>query len=172
MDITGEKLFTETKMNDLQFNIYAKQYMDMVFRLAFSMVKSKADADDITQNVLLALYKSPKAFESDAHVKNWLVRVTVNECKKLWRSPWSRAEDFEEYSDSLVFEEKRYGDLYHAIMSLDKKYRLIIVLYYYENYSITDISALLGLPAGTVGTRLSRAREKLKMWLTEADTYE
>lgn len=172
MDITGEKLFTEIKMNDLQFNIYAEQYMDTVFRLAFSTVKSKADADDITQNVLLKLYESKKEFESDAHVKHWLIRVTVNECKKLWRSPWNRTEDFEEYSASLVFEEKRYNDLYHAIMSLDKKYRMIIVLYYYEGCSISDISALLGLPIGTVGTRLSRAREKLKNWLTEADIHE
>lgn len=159
-------------MNDLQFNIYAKQYMDTVFRLAFSMVKSKADADDITQTVLLKLYTATKQFESEAHVKNWLMRVTVNECKKLWRSPWGRTEDFEEYSASLVFEEKCCGDLYHAIMSLDRKYRSIIVLYYYESYSISDISALLGIPTGTVGTRLSRAREKLKKWLTEAEPYE
>ena len=159
-------------MNDLQFSVYAQQYMDMIFRLAFGTVKSRADADDITQNVLLRLYNSDKAFESDAHVRNWLVRVTVNECKKLWRSPWSRTEDFGEYSGSLVFDDSRSRELYYAIMSLDRKYRTVIVLYYYEGYAISEIAALLGLPTGTVGTRLSRAREKLKTWLTEADNCE
>lgn len=159
-------------MNTLQFNTYAKQYMDAVFRLAFSMTKSKADADDITQNVLLSLYKTEKAFESDAHLKNWLIRVTVNECKKLWRSPWQHTEDFEDYSDTLEFAGRKYSDLYYAIMSLDKKYRTVIVLYYYEGYSIAEISGLLGLPSGTVGTRLSRARDKLKGRLTEADYYD
>lgn len=56
--------------------------MDAVFRLAFSYLKSRADADDITQTVLLRFYETDKVFESDAHVKNWLLRVTVNECRK------------------------------------------------------------------------------------------
>lgn len=171
-DNIGEKLFTETKMNDFQFNFYAKKYMDMVFRLAFSMVKCRTDADDITQNVLLALYRCNKEFESDVHIKNWLVRVTLNECKKLWRSPKNRTDDFENYSASLSFSEERFGDLYHAIMSLDKKYRVVIVLYYYEGYSLSELSELLGLPQGTVGTRIKRAREKLKVWLTEDEKYE
>ena len=56
--------------------------MDAVFRLAFSYLKSRADADDITQTVLLRFYETAQVFESDAHVKNWLLRVTVNECRK------------------------------------------------------------------------------------------
>ena len=65
------------------FTSLAQKYMDTVFRLAFSYLKSRADADDVTQNVLLALYRTDKAFESEAHVKNWLIRVTINECKKF-----------------------------------------------------------------------------------------
>ena len=149
-----------------QFTSLAKTHMDMIFRLAFGYLKSKADADDVTQTVLLRLYKTDKAFESDAHVKHWLLRVTVNECKKLWRSPWNRTEDYDAYAETLTFEEPRYAGLFDAIMALDGKCRAVVVLHYYEGYSIAEISALLGVPAGTVGTRLSRAREKLKQYLT------
>ena len=150
-----------------QFTSLASTYMDMIFRLAFGYLKSRADADDVTQTVLLRLYRTGKAFESDAHVKHWLLRVTVNECKKLLRSPWRRTEDFEAYAETLSFEEPRYAGLFEAIMALDEKCRAVVVLHYYEGYSIAEISALLRVPAGTVGTRLKRAREKLRDYLSD-----
>lgn len=67
---------------DEQFTRYAEQHMDTVFRVAFSYMKSRADADDITQNVLIKLYHAEKKFEDDTHLKHWLIRVTINECKK------------------------------------------------------------------------------------------
>ena len=73
--------------SDEQFTRYAQRHMDTIFRVAFSYMKSRADADDITQNVLLKLYHSDKLFESDVHIKHWLIRVTINECKKTLGSP-------------------------------------------------------------------------------------
>ena len=57
--------------------------MDTIFRLAFHYTKSQAEADDITQEVLLKLYRTDKAFESDEHAKYWLIRVTINECNRI-----------------------------------------------------------------------------------------
>lgn len=151
-----------------QFEVLAKQYMDMIFRLAFSHLRSQSDADDVTQNVLFSLYKTNMDFENEAHIRHWLVRVTLNECRKHWRSPWSRYEDFTQYSETLRLEEAETGELFQAIMALDRKYRVLIVLYYYEGYSIAEIAGMLGIPQGTVGTRLARARKKLKQYLTEA----
>lgn len=68
----------------------AEKYMDTVFRVAYGWLKNPDDANDVTQDVLIELYKTDKAFESDAHLKNWLIRVTVNRCKMLFRSPWRR----------------------------------------------------------------------------------
>ena len=153
--------------NKEQFVQQARQYMDMIFRLAFSWLKSQADADDVTQTVLLRLYESDKEFDSDDHLKHWLIRVTVNECRKHWRSPWSRTEDYMDYAGSLVFEEPQYNDLFDAIMALDAKYRIVIYLYYYEGYSIEEIAGLLNQPRGTIGTRLKRASEKLKRYPSE-----
>ena len=150
-----------------EFARMAALHMDAVFRLAFSYLKNRADADDVTQTALLRLYETNKVFESDAHVKHWLLRVTINECKRRWRSSWSRTECLEDYVNELVFEERPYSDLFQAIMALDKKYRTVIVLYYYEGYALSEIATLLGIPQGTVGTRLRRARKQLKRYLLE-----
>ena len=69
-------------LNDKQFTRLAKLYMDTVFRLAFNYTKSRSEADDITQDVLIKLYHTDKAFDSEKHIKHWLIRVTINECKK------------------------------------------------------------------------------------------
>ena len=89
-------------MTDEQFTPLAERYMDTVFRVAYSYLRCRDDADDVTQDVLIQLYKQEKAFESDAHVKNWLIRVTVNRCKNVLRAPWHRAEDIADYENTLV----------------------------------------------------------------------
>ena len=155
--------------NQAQFIQQAQQYMDTIFRLAFSCLKNRTDADDVTQIVLLRLYQNDKPFESDCHLKHWLIRVTLNECKKHWRSPWRRTEDLDTYLNTLTFEDGQYRDLLQAIMELDRKYRVVIYLYYYEGYTIEEMAGLLHLPTGTVGTRLARARSRLKTNLSEEE---
>ena len=153
-----------------RFTQLAQAYMDTVFRVAFSYLKSREDADDVVQNALLALYRTDRDFESDEHVKAWLIRVAANESRKLLRSPWRRrGEPLEDYENTLRFDQPEDRELYAAVMDLDVKYRAVIVLYYYEGYSIRETARLLGVPPATVGTRLARAREKLRFTLTEAE---
>ena len=157
-------------MMDVQaFTALAKQHMDMVLRLAFARLGNRADAEDVTQNVFLALLQSDKAFESDAHLRHWLVRVTLNECRKHWRSPWTRTEALEAYAGVLPFEDRHSEGLFHAIMALEKPLRTVVVLHYCDGYTIVELSELLHIPPGTVGTRLKRAREELRDYLKEAD---
>ena len=157
-------------LDTAQFNAYAAKYMDTVFRLAFSMLKSPADADDVTQNVLLSLYRAEYQFESDEHVRSWLMKVTVNECRKVWRRPFRRHENIDDYAETLAFENPSYRDLFEAIMQLDRDKRTVIVLYYIEGYSIKEIAEILGAPAATIGTRLARARAKLAQYLKEEES--
>ena len=155
-------------MENMEFEILARRYMDMVFRLAFSYMKSASDADDVTQNVLLRLLRSTKPFESGEHARFWLVRVTMNECKRALRSQWRKAGDIEEYANELHFETQEHSDLFYAVMELPEKYRTAIYLYYYEDYSTDEIARLTGTPAATVRTRLRRGRELLRAGLEEA----
>lgn len=154
-------------MGTEEFKLLAEDYRDMIFRIAFSLLKSQADAEDVTQEVLLHLYETERVFDGREHVKNWLVKVTYNECRRLWRCPWRRHENIEDYAERLAFEDRTYQDLFCAVMKLDKAKRIVVVLYYLEGYQIQEIADLLQIPRGTVGTRLARARKKLKMYLEE-----
>lgn len=150
-----------------EFKRCAQEYMDMVFRVAFSCLRSQTDAEDVTQEVLLRLYETDYVFESRAHIKNWLVKVTYNECRKFWRRLWRRHENIDDYAEQLAFEETDCQDLFTAVMKLDWAKRIVVVLYYLEGYQIQEIAGILKIPPGTVGTRLARARKELRKYLEE-----
>ena len=154
-------------MSKEEFTAFADKYMDPIYRVAYSWTKNSDDANDVTQDVLIQLYKTTKEFESDSQLKNWLIKVTVNQCKMLFRSTWSKIEDIGEYADTLGFEEKSHLDLFRAVMNLDKKYRVPLLLFYYEGYSTAEIASILGIPEKTVSTRLFRAKARLKDDLKE-----
>lgn len=154
-------------MSKEEFAVFAEKYMDTIYRVAYSWTRNPDDANDVTQDVLIQLYKTSKEFESDSHLKNWLIRVTVNQCKMLFRSPWNKMEDIGEYADTLGFEEKSHLDLFQSVMSLDKKYRVPLLLFYNEGYSTAEIASILKIPEKTVSTRLFRAKTKLKDYLKE-----
>lgn len=154
-------------MSKEEFTAFAAKYMDTIYRVAYSWTKNPDDANDVTQDVLIQLFKTPKEFESDSHLKNWLIRVTVNQCKMLFRSPWNKIEDIGKYADTLGFEEESHLALFQAVMNLDKKYRVPILLFYYEGYSTSEIASILKIPEKTVSTRLFRAKAKIKDYLKE-----
>lgn len=149
------------------FPLLVQRYKDTVFRLAYSYTKNHFDADDVTQDVLLQLYKTDKAFESEAYLKNWLMCVTVNQCKNLFRAPWRKHENLEDYANTLVFQEEDSNDLFCMVMGMDQKYRVTLLLHYYEGYSIQEIAQIMKVPEKTVSTRLSRGRKILKEILTK-----
>lgn len=152
-----------------QFTAYAQRYIDTVYRVAYNYIKSPTDADDITQTVFLKLLQTRKPFDSEDHVRNWLIRVAINECKNLVRSRWWRAESFEEHAASLAFDNSAQSDLFYAVMDLPAKYRLPIYLHYYEGYSTQEIGEILKRSKNTICTQLKRGRELLKKSLTEVD---
>jgi RNA polymerase sigma-70 factor (ECF subfamily) len=139
-----------------------------VFRLAFSYTKNRYDAEDITQNVFVKLYNYNNQFNGDSHIKKWLIKVAVNECKTMLLSPWrKRISSLTEKEQNIGFSSSEKSELFYAVVSLPKKYRLVVHLYYYEDYSIKEISQILKLKETTIQTQLSRAREKLNKILKE-----
>ena len=154
---------------DEHFTCLANKYIDTVFRVALNYLRSGTEADDVTQNVFLKLWKEKKPFESEEHVRAWLIRVTINECKHVLRSPWRSAENFEDYAAKLSFVTPEHSELFYAVMDLPKKYRMPIYLYYYENYSTGEVAQILGIPRATVATHLRRGRMMLREILQEAD---
>ena len=137
--------------------------MDNVFAVAFNYFRDPSDADDIVQEVLLKLLKSDVEFESDEHIRNWLLKVAVNQCRKVSVSSWFRKNmPLQEYAESLRYDDPEESALFFAVMGLPKKYRVVIHLFYYEDYSTAEIAKMLGMNESIVRTRLRRARLKLK----------
>ena len=134
-------------------------YGHAVQSLAFTFLKNRQDAEDTAQDVFVTyLTKSPE-FESVQKEKAWLMQVTVNRCKSLLRRSCRTELPLTEDLSYLPREEY---DLIHAMLALDEKYRLPLHLHYYEGYSLAEIGKLLKCSPATVGSRLFRAREKLK----------
>ena len=159
-------------LTNQQYTCLVERYIDTVFRIALHYTNSAHDAEDITQNVFLALLRNQKDFESDDHIRHWLIRVAVNESKKLLRSPWRRHISFEEYLATQPEATSEDRDILGAVMALPRKYRLPIYLYYYEEYSTQEIADILKIPKGTVCTNLKRGRELLKLELQEDEENE
>ena len=157
-------------MDGSGFTAAAEKYADTIYRIAFHSCKNPADAEDIVQNVLLKLYRTETDFESEEHLRRWVIRVAVNESKKLVCSAWFRKNvPLEEYAQSLEFAAPEESALFLAVMELPKKYRVPVYLYYYEGYPAKEAAALCGLKVSTMQTRLQRAREKLKKKLYDGE---
>lgn len=147
-------------MTQDEFELAVEKYADTVFRAALSVTHSQEDAEDVTQETLLKLYRSGKSFESEDHRRFWLIRVAINEARRTYR--WrKRVSPLEELGDA-VFESPEELGLFEAVMALPEKYRVPVYLHYCEGLSTAEIGSLLRCPASTVQTRLSRAREHLK----------
>ena len=155
-----------------QYTCLVKKYIDTVFRIALNYTKSVHDAEDVTPNVFLALLRQKKPFEGEEHIRNWLIRVAVNECKKWYRSPWRKHISFEEYAAALPDITQGDRAVLEAVMALPRKYRMPIYLYYYEEYSTQEIADILKISKGTVCTNLSRGREMLKLSFQEDEDDE
>ena len=152
-----------------EFNRIVEKYADVVFRSALSFCKSKSDAEDVTQNAFIKLLKSEVDFESDDHIRKWLIRIVVNECKSLLRSPWrKKVISFSDLDYEPEYIESKKGEIFIEVMKLPKKYSSVLHLYYYEDYKCGEIASILGISESNVQTRLMRARKMLKNKLGEA----
>ena len=154
-------------MTESTFTAAAEQHLDMVYRVALNWFRSPADAEDAAQTVMLKLWQTDTDFTDSDHLRRWLVRVTLNVCKDMTRSPWRRHTVPLEELPEPVFSDREHQDLFQEVMALPGKYRVPLYLYYYEGYSAAEVGELLHLNVSTVQTRLARARGKLKLELTE-----
>ncbi len=143
----------------------ANRFIDTVYRLALSRTKAPEHAEDVTQDVFIKLMQSKKQFESEEHLKAWLLRVTINLTKDLLTSAWmNRTEVLDE---DIAVPENEKSDLYYALLKLPKKYRTVIHLHYYEGYRVDEIAEIIKSSPGTVKSQLHRGREMLKNMLQE-----
>jgi len=143
--------------------VFIERAMDLwgsaVFKLAFAQTASKADAEDIYQEVFIRLLKDKTSFNDAEHLKAWLLRVTINSCHDLLRCAGRKkvvsAEEIEEQmgKDDLVSQEAMY-DLARALAALPEDMRTVVHLYYYEGYSTEEIAKIMDVAPSTVRSRM------------------
>lgn len=139
------------------------RYRDDVYRLAVNFTRSPQEAEDVCQSVFLKLMEHPDL--TPGRERSWLMQVTANECRDLLRSSWwKRTVPLE---DAFHIPQNQTDETIHLLRKLPPKYKVVLYLHYYEQYTTQEISQLLKIPAGTVSTRLKRARDQLKTMLKE-----
>ena len=141
-------------------------YSDMIRRICLLHLKNHADTEDVLQEVLLKYVLRSDVFENTEHEKAWFIRVTLNSCIDYLKSLFRH----QTVPLDLLLEERpnispEYLDVLEAVLSLQKNYRVVIYLHYYEGYTAKEIGKLLNKKENTIYSLLSRGREQLKQIL-------
>ena len=136
-----------------------ERYGRMVYRLAYSHTRCRADAEDIYQEVFLRYFQKRPVFDSEDHRRAWLLRVTVNRCRTLFASAWFRHRASPVGWDPTMEQEETGLD--EALALLRPGDRLVLHLFYYEELSVQEIAASLHRKDSTIRTQLTRARRRL-----------
>jgi len=150
-------------MGKLDIEEMFTQYKDDVYRLALSYTHSVQEAEDVCQSVFLKLMEQRSL--APGKEKAWLMQVAANQCRNLLRSAWwKRTVPLEE---GFSVPEQEAPEIFRTVMALPPKYRVVIYLRYFEEYSTKEIAQLLHITQSAVTTRLERARKMLKPMLEE-----
>jgi RNA polymerase sigma-70 factor (ECF subfamily) len=155
------------------FELLMDRFQNKVFRLAFSMVRNETMAEDLTQEVFMKIWKALPSYHGDASLSTWIYTITRNTCltdlKKRNARP-TISFDEPELEDALQklptcqTSDREAGaemDIQVMLARLPEKYRRVITLFYLEQKSYEEVSAMLGIPMGTVKTFLFRAKKEL-----------
>jgi RNA polymerase sigma factor (sigma-70 family) len=138
-----------------------QKYADTVLRIALTYLKNIADAQDVCQDVYVKIFKYDNGFNDMEHEKAWIIRVTINTCKDVLRNPWRwRYLPINEAISYIQHEDNK--EVVAVVLELARKYRMVIYLYYFENFSTAEIGKMLKINENTVRTQLKRARKLLQ----------
>ena len=170
--------------SEQEVNSAIERYAGTVRRLCTVYLKNDTDTEDIFQTVFLKYVLSSVSFENEEHEKAWLLKTTVNACRKVWRSAWKRHRSSEEWTQILeegkgmqegtaggpeegLLQRETEKKLLEAVLALPVKYRDVIHLFYYQGLSVREIAQATGSKESTVTSQLTRGREILKRSLKE-----
>lgn len=156
----GMKTFAGLRVHDI-----VQTYSDTLIRIAVQQTKNMSEAEDIVQEVYMTLMRQKKPFDSEAHLKAWLIKVTFNKCKDYFKS--SRIKNTVPITEEMTFIAKEEQIVLPEIFELNHQERAIVYLHYYEGYTTEEIANLLEMKINTVGSKLRRVRMKLKIILEE-----
>lgn len=149
--------------SEQEVNSAIDRYADLVRRLCMIHLKNHADAEDIFQTVFLKYAMSDQPFQNTEHEKAWMIRVTINACRDLLRSFFrSRTVSLDALVEQPAQIPEDHREVLEAVLSLPQKYRDVIYLHYYEDYTAAQIGGILHKNTNTIYTLLTRGRQLLR----------
>ncbi len=138
-----------------------QRHGDMLFRLSLVMLGNEQDAEDAVQETVLKYIQKAPPFHSAEHEKAWLIKVVTNQCRdmrRFWaKHPQISIEDLQ----ACVSDPESCG-IIEALMTLPEKFKLVMMLYYIEEYRMEEISAIIGRSTSAVRMRLQKGRKLLE----------
>jgi len=137
-----------------------EKYSQMVYQIAFTRVKNKADAEDIMQDVFVRFIRCKTQFNDETHIRSWLIRASVNCSKSMLSSFWRK--QTAELDEEMLVHIDPDDSVYLCVLELPKKYRTVIILHYYEDIPTAELAKILKIKESTVRSHLFRARKLLK----------
>lgn len=145
-----------------EFTEVYEAYVDDIYRLCFSFMKNHMDAEDAVQETFLKYYHSGKCFDSQQHLKAWLIVTASNHCKDMLKQWWRKQKSIDSYENVTEGQEAHVDEMMELVLQLPEKYKTAVYLYYYEGYDSREIARLLHKPDSTIRTYLQKARKLLK----------
>ena len=136
-----------------------------MYRVSKSILKNDEDCEDAVQEAIAKAFSKLWSLKNESFAKTWLIRIVINECYSILRK-----KKISFYNEEITLEEadsNDYSELYKALNELPADYRVTVVLYYIEGYSVKETAQILKVTEGTVKSRLSRGRKKLRGFLEE-----
>lgn len=148
------------------------RYKDTVYGIAVTQLRSKHNADDAFQEVFMTYLTKAPEFTSDEHEKAWLIRTTINICRRYTALPrWVSIESFSNEPSDISLDTEEQRRVFEEVRSLPDKYRIAIYLHYFEGMPTAECARILKISEPALRKRLSRGREILRKRL-ESDGYE
>ena len=140
-----------------------------MYHVAMSILKNDSDCADAVQQALMVAFEKLHTLKQERFFKTWLIRILINECYRIQRYQKKHMPYEECIMASKEWHQDNYTDLYLAIMELPEKLRVLVTLYYLDGYSVKETAAIMEMNEGTVKSRLSKARQMLKLQLDGAE---
>lgn len=161
------------------FDDLADRYGDMIYGIALTQVRHRQDAEDVLQDTFLAYYRKERSFHEEEHRKAWLIRTTLNCCRKslslsarrrLAASAELAPDDTDAPGGEWIFRfaTREENDVFQTLRGLPEKYRTVLYLHYFEDLQTDVIARTLRIKPGTVRAQLVRAREMMRILLEGA----
>lgn len=145
-----------------------ERYRNNLYAAAFNICKNAQDAEDVVQDTFIQYHTIKKDFEDEQHIRAWLIRVAINKAKNVNHTFWRQNKlSLDDYMETLTFETSESENLFETVMKLPEKYRIVMHLFYYEDYAVREIAEILKISESNVKVRLSRGRMLLKETLQE-----